>query len=153
MCWNLYRNMVSRPMLDHSWAPSKITILLWLRGMCSFEQKMKNHEKSMNFKEHKSIRMVGRALGGRIPLFLFSWNLEKLLFPQSAKRGPKTRNNCECSCHLLKSDFGRVPSFLGVPRNPVTWGKVEEKWPKNEDTSVQEWCIFKRLQKGPPGVL
>ena len=62
------------------------------------------------------------------------------------------RNNCECSCHFLKSDFGRVPNFWGASRNPVKVVKVEKKRPKNEDTIVQEWCVFKRLQKGPPGV-
>ena len=63
------------------------------------------------------------------------------------------RKNCECSCHLLKSDFWRVSKFWGVSRNPLKVVKVEKKWPKNEGTIFQEWCVFKRLQKGPPGVL
>ena len=100
------------------------------------------------------VKPFRRAMAGhpRGPLKSLLFKLKKhktSLFQES----PKTRKNSEFSYENLKSHFWSAPNFLGASRNPLKAVKVEKMGPTNEDTSFQEWCVFKRLQKGPPGVL
>ena len=92
---------------------------------------MTNHDTSVNFKDHESIRMVGRPLGGRIPLFLFIWNLEKLFFQKVLKEVPK-REKLWIFTFPCQRALWEGPQFFGGPskscKSCKSWGKVAEKW-------------------------